>query len=110
METIDNNINNGYPSLFWQNFTNGINNISINNNGLSIYPNPASNYVNIKLENTSHSNLTLNIYNIIGLLVKSETIANDQQKINISDLNNGTYLLEIKSNFGTKTQKLIIRK
>lgn len=108
---IDNNINNGYPSLYWQNSTNGINDIHINNNeGLSIYPNPASNYVNIKLENTSNSNLTLKIYNIMGLLVKSETIAKGQQQINISDLNNGAYLLEIKSNCCTKAQKLIIRK
>jgi hypothetical protein len=46
----------------------------------------------------------------MGLLVKTETISNDKQEINISDLNNGTYLLEIKSNCGTKSQKLIIRK
>lgn len=108
---INNNINNGYPSLYWQYYTNGINDIiTNNNNGLFIYPNPASNYVNIKLENTNNSNLTLNVYNIMGLLVKTETISKDQQEINISDLSNGTYLLEIKSNYSTKSQKIIIKK
>lgn len=83
---------------------------NIANNSFNFYPNPASNIINLDIEYLKDNNFTLNIYNIMGLLVKSKTIAKNQKQINVGDLNNGIYLLEIKANDWTKSQKLIIRK
>ncbi|MBP1646478.1 MAG: hypothetical protein H6Q16_2056 [Bacteroidetes bacterium] len=89
--------------------------VGLQNNGftdenlITIYPNPASNIVNLEIKDVSKEILKLNIYNILGVLVKTETISNNNQ-INISDLNNGIYLLALKSKDFTTKQKLIIQK
>ena len=72
------------------------------------YPNPASDIVTLNLNNTNNVDLTLNIYNIIGELVRSELVQQNQQKINISDFSNGIYMIEIKSKEWAEKQKLII--
>lgn len=46
----------------------------------------------------------------MGSLVKTETTAANNNQINISDLNNGIYLIEIKSKDLITKQKLIIQK
>jgi len=46
----------------------------------------------------------------MGLLVESKIIKNNQRQINVGDLNNGIYILEIKTKNWTKSQELIIRR
>lgn len=46
----------------------------------------------------------------MGSLVKTETTAANNNQINISDLNNGIYLIEIESKDLITKQKLIIQK
>lgn len=76
----------------------------------NLYPNPASKIVTLNIENTNNSNLTINIYNSIGALVKSEKLTQNQQQINVEDLGNGIYMVEIKSKEWTEKQKLIIER
>lgn len=90
--------------------TSGLVDNNITNNSFNFYPNPASDIINLDIEYLKDNNLTLNIYNIMGLLVNSKTIAKSQRQINIGDLNNGIYLLEIRTSDWTKSQKLIIRR
>jgi len=52
----------------------------------------------------------LNIYNVIGKLTRSEELQQNQRQINIGDLNDGVYLVEIKSKKWTGKQKLIIQR
>jgi hypothetical protein len=52
----------------------------------------------------------IKIYNINGKLVSSEILKENQQQINIGDLSNGIYLVEIKSKEWTEKQKLIIQR
>lgn len=87
----------------------GINNYT-NNNKIRIYPNPASDDVALTTNKTNNADLTLNIYNVVGSLVKSQTIENNNYKINIRDLINGIYTVEIKSKDWSEKQKLIIQK
>jgi len=54
--------------------------------------------------------LALNIYNIMGVLVKSEMLKQSQRQINIRDLSNGIYMITIKSKDLTEKQKLIIQR
>ncbi len=76
----------------------------------SLYPNPASDIVTLNIDNTNNANLTLNIYNVIGTLVKSKILKQNQRQINIGDLSNGTYMFEITSKEWTGKQKLIIER
>ena len=76
----------------------------------NFYPNPANDLVTLNITNTNIENMELNIYNVIGVLVKSEKINQNQQQINIGNLSNGIYLLEIKSQDWMGKEKLIIKR
>ena len=75
-----------------------------------LYPNPASDIVTLNLNNGLNADLTLNIYNVIGVLVKNEILKQNKRQINIGDLSNGIYLVEIKSKNFSEKQKLIIQR
>ncbi len=66
--------------------------------------------VNLNIANSNNTNLALNIYNTIGALVKSVILSQNQQQINIGDLSNGVYVVEVKSKDYTEKQKLIIQR
>ncbi len=76
----------------------------------TIYPNPASDIINLNINKANNADMTLNIYNVIGTLVKSEILEQNQQQINIEDLSNGIYIVEIKNKEWTEKKKLIIQK
>lgn len=59
----------------------------------SIYPNPATNYFNVK---APEGNYLVSISNSIGSIVKSTEI-NSNGKIEISDLNSGLYFVTIEN-------------
>jgi len=84
--------------------------LSNNSETVNIYPNPASDIVTLNIDNIINADLILNIYNVIGELVKSELLKQNQQKINVKGLNNGIYIVEIKSKKWTEKQKLIIQR
>jgi len=77
---------------------------------LSVYPNPASDMVNLKISNKTNSCLTLKIYDIFGKLIRSELISRDKEQINTTSLNNGVYVLVVSTKDSFNVQKLIIQK
>lgn len=78
-------------------------------NQISIYPNPAFDIITLNIDN-NNSDLILNIYNVMGTLVKSELLKQNQHQINIGNLSNGIYMVEIKSKERTEKQKLLIQR
>lgn len=58
----------------------------------SVWPNPASDFINIK-KVTDNSN-TFSIYNITGNLVQEGSLINQQSRIDIKKLENGLYILK----------------
>ena len=78
------------------------------NNEISFYPNPANDF--ICFNNLKSSGLTINIYNVVGEIVKTEIVNQNNQKVNINDLTNGVYLVAVKSNEQTEIKKLIIQR
>ena len=80
--------------------------ISATNNhpNISLYPNPADNYVTIQgiKEKTIAS-----IYNLSGTLVLERTINETDSLINISSLSKGMYIIKLNDIDGTVQQKLI---
>lgn len=88
----------------------GINENKIRDMNFNLFPNPASDIITLKIDNLSNTDLTLNIYNVTGTLVKSELLQQNQRQINIGGLSDGIYMVEIKSEEWTEKQKLIIQR
>lgn len=74
-----------------------------NNQIISIFPNPANDFIIINISNEEQS-MFYNLYNIQGELVGNDNLY-DQNKINIAHLNMGVYFLQI-----LKDQKTVIIK
>ena len=77
----------------------------VSNTEFSIYPNPATNgFVNI----TTSSNAAINVsvYDVIGKQVLSQTINN---RLDVSNLKTGVYILQLNQNGATTTKKLVIK-
>jgi len=68
---------------------------------LSIYPNPTSEYINIL--NVKHKIEKVVIFDLSGKKMLSDT----QQKINVSKLPSGVYMLSVKTEDGIKNFKFI---
>jgi len=74
-------------------------------NGFAIFPNPTSlGYVNIS--SRSQTAMKVKVFDIIGKQVINETITNN--RLNVSSLNTGVYIMRISQNNATITKKLII--
>jgi len=81
-------------------------------NTITVYPNPTSNFLNIKLPQTIlGKNLVIELYDINGQLItdKKPKIKNNLLIINVNSLSNGVYLLHLK-NGNQKWSKLFIKK
>lgn len=87
--------------------TTGINNTIANNAAntkLSVYPNPATDVLNISLSNGTAIE-TVNIYNISGKLVNNTKLNGNQ--IDISQLNSGVYMVEVLTANGSFKTKFV---
>ena len=72
----------------------------------NVYPNPIKH--NIMIENINFTINSIDIYNVTGQLVMSEYVNSMNTVLNISDLEKGIYLLDIKSNNTSIKRKIII--
>ena len=91
-----------------QPLTTSLLNIS-NPDDIAIYPNPAKTNFTLNIKNNPLVNLSMNIYNSIGALVKTETLTQNKQVVNIEDLPDGLYTVELISQNWIKNQKLLIQ-
>ena len=85
------------------------------NAGLKIYPNPFTkneSQLTIELPNKLHPVYKLDIYNVLGEIVFSKQLNNEDQKIylnNLDELIPGIYYLQLDNKQFKKTNKLIIK-
>jgi hypothetical protein len=77
---------------------------SINN--ISVYPNPATDIVNII--NAENSNIQL--YDVYGKLVASDNVSNNNYSLNVSEYAIGTYILKITNSEGSISKKITVLK
>jgi len=75
-------------------------------NNFSVYPNPATNVVNIK-SSVNTSMQTVSITDLNGRTVKTNTVSGNEAQINISDLASGVYMMNINSDEGSVTKKIV---
>ena len=74
---------------------------------ISIFPNPASDYLQIKAN--TQKQLNYNIYSLDGKYVKSDTFKG-KTEIELSNINNGTYIIVLKGSNFHKTLKFSVTK
>ncbi|TYB79021.1 T9SS type A sorting domain-containing protein [Bizionia myxarmorum] len=73
---------------------------------LSLYPNPATNgFVNIT--SATSEAISVRVFDVLGKQVLNNTIANN--RLNVSSLNAGMYILHITQNGNSVTKKLVIK-
>lgn len=91
------------------------NNLSVLAGNVTVYPNPASENVNIEFTLTQSADVTVNIIDITGRVLKSNATTNysnglNRIQIETADLTNGLYFVQVISNKGSKTSRLLIAK
>ena len=81
--------------------------------GMKIYPNPASDAVNVTFSSEESSNAVLSIMNLMGQMVYTTNVSIQEGynmvNVPVNQLRAGIYMVNIKSNKGTSTQKLIVK-
>ena len=81
-------------------------------NEISLFPNPATEQLNIELFSEKDANITIQVVNQVGQIVinQVETLTNGNNKtaLNTSDLQNGYYTLKLIANDGTVVQEKFI--
>ena len=77
---------------------------------IKIYPNPALDQFTLSIEIKNKEDLTLKIYDVIGKLISTEKIYQNDQKINVDKLNNGVYWIEVQSSNWTEKEQLLIQR
>lgn len=77
--------------------------------GSLIFPNPAGNFINIKL--TSNNNpVVYSIYNLLGNKIKEGQVSSTQLTLDISSYSNGLYLITLYDGATTITKKFAVVK
>ncbi|WP_417602086.1 PKD domain-containing protein [Owenweeksia hongkongensis] len=79
---------------------------AVSQSEISIYPNPASNFVNVE-GLTKDAEWTL--YNLQGAIVAEGTLQSEESKVNLDVLESGLYIFSIQSMNSAKSIKLSIR-
>ncbi|HMM11774.1 MAG TPA: DUF4397 domain-containing protein [Bacteroidales bacterium] len=82
-------------------------------NRFMVFPNPATNKIQLSYEVSQGNSITADVYNIAGALVKSQRFDGLQQgtynsTIDVSDLRSGVYLLRLHNEEVNQTQKIYI--
>ena len=73
----------------------------------SLFPNPTNSILNIALQNNNYPT-TLEITNTLGQVVLSKNITENNTLLNVSEFTKGIYVMSLKSDNKTTTQKLIV--
>lgn len=75
---------------------------------ISIFPNPAKQIVNIKLENLDKESAIIKIHNLLGETILEERTSSDNISLNLNNINSGVYFVTVSIGNTQSTQKLVI--
>jgi PKD repeat protein len=83
----------------------------ITSDGISVYPIPAKNIVNIQFGKVENENMVIEVFNMVGEKVVSKQIkaqSNDVIQLDLSDNDAGLYFVNIQNGAKTITKKITI--
>lgn len=83
---------------------------NIKNNTFEIFPNPASDIINISYDEKEHKNIEAEIYSYDGKLIRKQNISSQNKVIPISDIHKGNYILKVFSKSVYLHSKSFIKK
>lgn len=94
----------------------GIDDDKFDNNNeteISLYPNPVIDQITVSFELTKSANTLINIYDLTGKLVKTTGLQHEptgtvNYRIDVKDLNNGTYILHLIAGEKQTSTKFIV--
>lgn len=96
-------------NTFQTEFVNSLTSSEFESVDFSVYPNPASNNIQITLNDSNGSVNSLTIFDVVGKIVKIQSVEDQNQtKVSIADLTAGVYIIEIKTNDNKKINKKLI--
>lgn len=83
-------------------------------NDLMLYPNPAANFTTMNYSLATSSSVVMNIFDMNGRLVSSldkgtQSAGSHTQQIDLNAMQKGVYMIQIVTNGGVKTAKLIVQ-
>ncbi|MBO5848912.1 MAG: T9SS type A sorting domain-containing protein [Bacteroidales bacterium] len=81
----------------------GVNVTEIKESNLNIYPNPVKDVVSVNSENIN----SVSVYNSVGVLVEKIEVRSNNVEINMSDYNTGIYFVQVNTENGTATRKVV---
>lgn len=96
-------------NLSFDNLITSVSGVEATTASFNLYPNPATDVVNLTIGNTNNNQVTVTIYNVLGEFIKSELLIHNEEQLSVSDLENGMYIVEVKSNNSIEKQRLLIR-
>jgi uncharacterized repeat protein (TIGR01451 family) len=92
-------------------FVAALGNLAFESGSLIMVPNPATDFVQIYLQNNSESIKSILIHDVLGKTIKSiENVNSNQTQVTTSELSKGVYMIEITTDNGLKqVKKLVIK-
>ncbi|MBT8327199.1 MAG: T9SS type A sorting domain-containing protein [Bacteroidia bacterium] len=108
----DNNSN--FADITWYNqYQNGVSVADVEyDNNIAVYPNPASEELNIKLLLTQFADVQIEILDLAGKIILSEnvssSITNNNYVIDVNSVPNGMYIVKVTNGENVSTSKISI--
>jgi hypothetical protein len=75
----------------------------------TVYPNPASESVNLILANTDATGFDVAVVDVLGKTILKSNFQSNEAKLDITSLNSGVYFINVVTDGKQSTKKLIIR-
>ncbi len=85
----------------------GIKEINSNTNIFSVFPNPTTNKITIRITDKSYAAQTIELRNVVGALIKTCNISSDETIVDLSSYANGIYFIKVNTKAGSSTQKIV---
>ena len=87
----------------------GINETSPSLAQLSVFPNPATDFIFVELKDKVALNTTVTLYDLQGKKIKEVSSASDKIKVDVADLSPAVYLVEIENGKAKGVKKVIVQ-
>ena len=74
-------------------------------NSISLYPNPANEYIDVRVNELNVTNME--VYDVYGKLISTVNVIDNPTRINVSGLANGMYFVRVTTEQGVATKSFI---